>query len=124
VLEDDICLCESFRQQCEAFFQALPGDWDGVMLGGKHHLPPDSSNNGVMRCLDARWTLAYAVRGCLLRDLYQTWCSATDHIDYFFGQIQPRYRVYAPRQFLVVPTGFSSDITDPPLAGRRPPWAK
>jgi hypothetical protein len=124
VFEDDIRLVEGFRQQYEAFLHALPRDWDGIMLGGEHNIPPDPINNGVVRCLDTRLTLAYAVRSCLLRDLYQTWCSATDHIDYFFGQIQPRYRVYAPRQFLITPAGFSSDITDPPLAGRQPPWAK
>ncbi len=84
ILEDDLHLCADSRQRCEQCFQNLPSGWDGVMLAGGHQVAPTAVTAGLLRCNGTRWTLAYAVPGRLIRDLYRTWCSATNHIDMFF----------------------------------------
>jgi len=112
ILEDDICLMSTFRQDCERFFAAVPDDWDCLMLGGQHHKRPRRVKPGVVRCFNCQRTHAYAIRGRFLRDLYAQWSSSaqTVHIDWTFGPMQANYRTYAPDLFLFGQARTHSDI--------------
>ncbi|HEY7330147.1 MAG TPA: class I SAM-dependent methyltransferase [Gemmataceae bacterium] len=132
ILEDDLVLCENFRERCERFLYNVPNDWDGLMLGGAHCQTPRQAfaeefvatghftwlqvqppRSGVVRCAYTHYTLAYAVRGRLLLDLYREWSlpSRIDQIDATFAEMQRDYRVYAPHPWLIEPSGSPSDIS-------------
>jgi hypothetical protein len=109
ILEDDAIIRPTFAQDVKCFLADVPPDWDGLMLGGQSFdnrpcLP------GILRCFNCQRTHAYAVRGAYLRDLYQHWISTSGHCDHRMGEIQHRYRVYAPEPFLVGQTEGESDI--------------
>jgi hypothetical protein len=111
VLEDDACFRPSFREDVTRFLEDVPPDWDQLMLGGQHMLPPAPVRPGVVRCMNCQRTHAYAVRGRYLRDLYRRWCSSSGHCDHVMGPFQREYRVYAPDPFLVGQARGKSDIS-------------
>lgn len=112
VLEDDLVLRPGFRSHVAAFLAKVPGDWDQLMLGGQHlsGRRPETVRPGVVRCWNCQRTHAYAVRGKFLRDLYQHWISSVGHCDHRMGEIQGRYKVYAPDPFLCGQDRSQSDI--------------
>lgn len=112
ILEDDIYVHSSFRRNCERFFRDVPSDWDCLMLGGQHHVPPCRVKEGVVRCLNTQRTHAYAVRGRFLRDIYVLWSSGrqVQHIDWSLGPFAKHYRTYAPEPFLFGQSRSQSDI--------------
>ncbi len=101
VLEDDAVLCADFAPRVAAFLAAVPCDWEGLMLGGQHHSPPQAVAPGVVRCTNCQRTHAYAVRGRYMRDLYLRWLDCNVHIDWMMKDWQHQYRVYAPERFLI-----------------------
>jgi hypothetical protein len=115
ILEDDIRLCDDFPQRCRQFLEAVPSTWEGLMIGGVHRNELRSVTPGVVRCVGTVLTLAYAVRGRLLYELYRHWVSpcCASSIDSEFADIQRRYHVYAPAPFLVMPSGSPSDMGCP-----------
>ncbi len=132
VLEDDLCMRTldeaegglTFAEQCERFLATVPSDWDQLMLGGQHLDPPlaikllPSGKPCVVRCNNCQRTHAYAIRGRMLRDLYQTWCSHTSvtHCDHIMGPMHRRYNVYAPHPFI-----FGQDRSTSDISGSRNP---
>lgn len=111
VLEDDACFRPTFGQDVERFLAAVPDDWEGLMLGGQHYnSEPRAVCPGVVRCTNCQRTHAYAVRGWLLKDLYQKWCSSSGHCDHVMGPFSANYHVYAPDPFLVGQDRSVSDI--------------
>lgn len=121
VMEDDVCFVEDFGTKVRAFLEAVPDDWDQLMLGGQHiHLggPPTLIKPGVYRCTDCERTHCYAVRGPFMRKLYQRWIrggtfDGTIHCDHIMGrdpELQAAHKVYAPERFLVGQEGDASDI--------------
>jgi hypothetical protein len=110
VLEDDLCFSKTFRQEVAVFLAAVPADWDGLMLGGQHLAPPRPVRPGVVRCVTCHRTHAYAVRGRLLRDLYQRWCGSSGHCDHVLGRFAAGYKVFAPARFLIGQDEGASDI--------------
>lgn len=116
VLEDDLCLCDEFSQKVAAFLADVPGNWDQLMIGGQHMVPPtivkpgQEDRPGVVQCADCQRTHAYAIRGRFLRDLYQRWISTKGHCDHIMGPFQRSYFVYAPDPFLVGQARTKSDI--------------
>ncbi len=114
ILEDDLSIRENFRHDCAKFIDTLPNDWDGLMLGGVHVAgAPLALRPGLVRCVGAACTHAYAVRGRLLRDLYREWASPCRiiHIDMTYTRLQSNYNVYAPDPFLISQSGSKSDIS-------------
>jgi hypothetical protein len=113
VLEDDLCMRSSFVQEAEAFFAAVPDDWQQLMLGGQHIGRASPVKAGVVRCTNTQRTHAYAVRGKFMRDLYATWCSGSSqtHCDHIMGPLQAGYNVYAPDPFLFGQARSQSDIS-------------
>lgn len=111
VLEDDACFRPNFGSELAGFLAGVPADWEQLMLGGQHMVPPEPVAPGVVRCVNCQRTHAYAIRGRFLRDLYRRWCSASGHCDHIMGPLQAAYRVYAPDPFLVGQAGGASDIS-------------
>ncbi len=112
VLEDDALIKPDFAERVEDFFQAVPDDWEGVMLGGQHRTPPEAVSPGVVRVKNAVRTHAYAVRGRYMLNLYREWCSAraVTYNDIVMGTIQAWHRVYAPAAWLVGQQESDSDV--------------
>jgi hypothetical protein len=123
ILEDDLILPEDFAAKIERFLRAVPDDWDGLMIGGQHHAAPSPVENGIVRCLNAQRTHAYAVRGRYMRELYSQWSDIHIskphevklprwgfHCDHFMGPLHASWNVYAPDPFLIGQGGDHSDI--------------
>ncbi|MBI1371000.1 MAG: hypothetical protein GC162_20390 [Planctomycetes bacterium] len=111
VLEDDVCMRPTFREDIERFLSAVPDDWDQLMLGGQHiNNTPNQVKPGVVRCTNCQRTHGYAVRGKYMRDLYRKWCSSSGHCDHVMGPFQSAYRVYAPDPFIFGQDRTRSDI--------------
>ncbi len=112
VLEDDALIKPDFAERVEDFFQAVPDDWEGIMLGGQHRTAPEAVSPGVVRVKNAVRTHAYAVRGRYMLNLYREWCSAraVTYNDIVMGTIQAWHRVYAPATWLVGQRESDSDV--------------
>lgn len=117
IMEDDALIAQDFGEKARGFFEAVPGDWDGVMLGGQHgradRFPPIpvAGTTKVVRCRNSGRTHCYGLRGEAIGELYRRWVYATEHIDWMASAIQRAMRVYAPVPFLVAQAGGRSDIT-------------
>ena len=113
VFEDDAYPTPGAFAKLAAFMDKVPEDWDQLMLGGQHMTQAlETKVPGVVRCTNTQRTHAYAVRGRLIRDLYNAWASpnALVHCDWIMGPMQPRYNVYAPEEFLFGQDAGVSDI--------------
>jgi hypothetical protein len=109
VLEDDATFRPSFAAEIASFLAEVPSDWEGLMIGGQT-FAAQPEGTAVVRCSNCQRTHAYAVRGPYLRALYQHWVSTTGHCDHRMGEIQWRFKVYAPQRFLVGQRRSKSDI--------------
>jgi len=110
VLEDDADFRPGFGADCRTLLGQVPDDWQGVMLGGQHHRPPQNVADGIVRVTYAQRTHAYIARGEYLQGLQQRWGNCTVHIDWAMDAWQRDYRVYAPSPWLVGQAGGRSDI--------------
>jgi hypothetical protein len=110
VFEDDAELCDDFRDRLDEFVQALPADWEGIMLGGQHHAPPEQVNGSVLRVTYAQRTHCYIARGNYMRALHKRWADSPVHIDWRMRNWQSLFKVYAPTAWLVAQSGGRSDI--------------
>jgi len=116
VLEDDLILCDGFAKKVREFLLKVPGNWDGLMIGGQHAggKEPLDVRPGVVRCLNGQRTHAYAVRGGFMRELYRIWTEgqteANGHADWLMGPRHPHWHVYAPDPFLAGQRRDKSDI--------------
>jgi hypothetical protein len=121
VLEDDADLLPGLGPKMETFASQVPGDWEGIMLGGQHHAPPEQlpDRDGVVRVTYAQRTHAYVARGRYLQDLQRRWGNCTQHIDWAMQGWQRDYRVYAPSRWLIGQGGGRSDIRG---AEKPPEW--
>ena len=112
VLEDDADVRPGFGDQARQFLAKVPEDWEGILLGGQHHSPPQpiADHRGVVRVQYAQRTHAYAARGNYLRGLQERWGDCTVHIDWAMRDWQHHFRVYAPCRWLIGQAGGRSDI--------------
>ncbi len=123
VLEDDVCFAPDFREGVERFLRTVPGDWDGLMLGGQHIIEkngwPKMARRGIYRCFDCERTHCFAVRGKYMARLCERWRGGgrfrgNAHCDQIMGrdpQLQRAHRVYAPEFFLVGQERSASDVS-------------
>jgi hypothetical protein len=113
VLEDDARPVANFSLLAEEFLTKVPGDWDCLMLGAGHLLPPALVCRGVVRCGAANRTHAYAVRGPMMRTLLSRWEQASnDHCDIILASLMQQFKAYAPNPFLIGQDAGYSDVTD------------
>lgn len=110
VLEDDADFPANFDEVAGDFLSRVPGDWEGIMLGGQHHAPPSQVKDGVVRVQFAQRTHAYAARGDYLKGLQKRWGNCSVHIDWLMRDWQHQFRVYAPDRWIVGQNGRRSDI--------------
>lgn len=115
VLEDDAGFLPGFAGGVRTFLENVPGDWDGLYLGGQHldsvaHAPQLAAP-GVVKVYNPNRAHAYAVRGQYMRDLYAELCAFSGHCDALMGPFAGKHRVYAPATWLVSQTGGPSDIS-------------
>jgi hypothetical protein len=118
VLEDDAFPVDDFARQAELFLSRVPDDWNCLMLGAEHLLPPIPVAPGVVRCVASIRCHAYALRGPLMPMLSVFWqCNKTDHCDLVLSSLITHYKTYAPDPLLFGQEAGWSDITpgDEPL---------
>lgn len=112
VLEDDLAFREGWKEDLEAFLNAVPSEWDQLMIGGQHHATPVPVAPGIVKCVNCQRTHCYAIRGRFLRELYSEWCSVgmSVHCDWTMGPLQAGFNVYAPEPFIFGQDRSQSDI--------------
>lgn len=110
ILEDDAVFPQGFAERVKLFLNEVPQDWDGLMLGGNHFLPPKPISENVVRAVNVRRTHAHAYRGGYITRAYRHLCNYPEHaehprlhVDSRLGQLheQQRDKVYAPVPWLV-----------------------
>jgi hypothetical protein len=112
VLEDDAYPIDDLARQARRFFSRLPSDWDGLMLGAQHLLPPQVLEPGVVRCQISNRSHAYAVRGKLMEMLSVFWqANKVDHCDIVLASLMKHYMFYAPDPLLLGQEAGQSDVT-------------
>jgi hypothetical protein len=112
VLEDDAIPVANFGALAGEFLRHVPDDWDGLMLGAEHLLEPQAIRGGVVRCVAANRSHAYAVRGRFMKILSQFWHNSTnDHCDIVLSSLMRHFKVYAPDPLLIGQDVGHSDIT-------------
>jgi hypothetical protein len=112
VLEDDAIPMAGFAQAALRFMDRVPPDWDGILFGAQHLLPPVHVTGGVVRCRCSNRTHAYAIRGRLIRELWNLWGNTlNDHCDIVLASTMPRFNIYAPEPLLIGQDAGPSDIT-------------
>jgi GR25 family glycosyltransferase involved in LPS biosynthesis len=117
VLEDDAEIRESFSSDAQEFLNAVPSDWECLMLGGQHMAPPSEVSPGVVLCKNTQRTHCYAVNRDGMKTLAKLWSESVNHIDWDMGPcLGQRGKTYAPSPFLVGQACSRSDIN-----GRRNP---
>ena len=112
VLEDDAYPVTNFPSLAKKFLAAVPDDWDGLMFGAEHLQPPQIISPGLVRCVAANRSHAYAVRGPFMRFLLNSWRSTTnDHCDIVMSSLMRRFKLYAPDPILIGQDAGRSDVT-------------
>jgi len=113
VLEDDARPVPNFSLLAGEFLTNVPEDWDCLMLGAQHLLPPTLVCRGVVRCGAANRTHAYAIRGPMMSTLLKRWeQSANDHCDIILASLMQQFKAYAPNPFVIGQDAGYSDVTD------------
>jgi hypothetical protein len=112
VLEDDAYPVKNFSSLVAKFLENVPDDWDGLMLGAEHLLPPQGIVPGVVRCQAANRSHAYAVRGKFMQTLAEFWRNTTnDHCDIVISALMRHFKLYAPDPLLIGQDAGQSDVT-------------
>ncbi len=112
VLEDDACPVPDFSRLANRFLADVPADWDGLMFGAQHLMPPRSVGAGVVQCTTANRMHAYALRSRLMGVFAKFLSQATnDHCDILLAALMGHFKVYAPDPLLIGQDAGPSDIT-------------
>ncbi len=101
ILEDDIVFESNFLEGVNHFLSNLPINWDIMMFGGNHFIPPEIISDGICRCKSTGLTHAYAIRRPIMEKMLQKWRDALTYTDIIFAQEQAHYKVYGPDPFIV-----------------------
>lgn len=119
VLEDDVLIRPDFRDKMDQFMDLVPPNWEALMLGGEHALPPEPVLPGLVRCVRTIRTHAYVLRAPLVREALRVIEGTRRHYDITLGVwLGGRDRTYAPSPFLIGYSGSPSSIPDSDM---RPP---
>ncbi len=140
ILEDDAEFPQDFAPCVTRFLQLVPGDWDGMLLGGQHHVPPEAPEtpearetpaspasprtpegvcDGVVKLRYATRTHCHALRGRFIAEALRHLVDLVDHrrrpgfhVDHRLAMLQQcgRFNVYAPDPWLVGQAEGYSDI--------------
>jgi len=119
IVEDDAEIRDGFAQNVTSFFEKVPDDWEGIMLGGQHVERPRNVCPGVVRVVNAQRTHAYIANNQYMRALQERWGNSTVHIDWRMNEWQKNRIIYAPKRWLV---GQSSGMSDIQVALNESKW--
>jgi len=105
VFEDDACFRSNFRVKYAEFLENLPEDadgvrFDGVCLGGQHISAPVRINKHVVRCTNTQRTHSYSANRAYMKALLDLWQRVDSHCDWHVGEVQKKFKIYAPDPFL------------------------
>lgn len=113
VLEDDAYPVDDFAARAADFLARVPENWDCIMFGGEHLRRPAAVAPGIVRCMAANRTHAFAIRGRMMPALLRCWHHyKTDHCDIILASLMRHFIVYAPDPFLIGQGPGYSDITE------------
>ena len=119
ILEDDAVFIAGFVPLAETFFEQLPDDWDGVMLGGQHLKSPTVVTEDIVRVTNGNRTHAHGLRGRYIEKVYEHLqdyagysACRSHHVDHRLGALHESgaYNIYAPVEWLVGQREGHSDI--------------
>lgn len=110
-LEDDATFPADFGAKFDQFTSELPDDWGMIYLGGQHLFakehPPVKVTERVYRPYNVNRTHAFAIRGKMMRTVYQhltraDW-HAAQHVDHHLGRLhqQRAHPIYTPAEWIV-----------------------
>jgi GR25 family glycosyltransferase involved in LPS biosynthesis len=112
ILEDDARPVPDFAARATEFLAKAPSDWDCLMFGGEHLMPPLAVSPGIVRCAGANRTHAYALRGSIMPILFAFWKHyKAEHCDIVLACLMRYFKVYAPNPFLIGQDAGHSDIS-------------
>lgn len=111
ILEDDAVCVPDFTTRAAQALASLPRNWDMVMLGGEHKVPPKPANEHWVKVEGASRTHAYAVSRKMMPELYARWSMCDTHIDWRQETFQRLFDVYAPKEWLIGQDSGPSDIS-------------
>jgi GR25 family glycosyltransferase involved in LPS biosynthesis len=110
ILEDDFRLVGNFPTRLAKFIQHVPGDWDGIWLGGGKKRSWDKGN-GVVQLLHSALAHGYSLRRNAIQR-YRKFISNPSinrDFDTVFANLMPRFKIYAPDQWMIHQSGSPSD---------------
>jgi hypothetical protein len=110
IMEDDITWVTEGWNILKQFMADVPADWQQVMLGGQHTLPPSKVTDTVYKITNCQRTHAYSVRGDTKKSLLEAWYTCNVHCDWKMGEWQKDIVAYAPHLFPFGQMGGKSDI--------------
>lgn len=112
VFEDDAEWKPTFGERLQTFLEAVPSDWEQLMIGGQHHRGAVKISAQVVRVTGSQRTHCYAIRPPAMRALLNLWRSCTVHIDWTMADWHRwNDKVFAPHEFLVGQREGKSDIS-------------
>jgi hypothetical protein len=122
ILEDDAVCIKGFTAKVQQFFDAVPGDWSLIYLGGQHleedQRLPRKVNDWVYRPFNVNRCHCYGFRGRqIIEQVYrhlhnfQDW-KVSHHVDHYLGELHKRTEkgCYVPKEWLVGQNEGMSDI--------------
>jgi GR25 family glycosyltransferase involved in LPS biosynthesis len=113
VFEDDAVLPPDLGERLDGLVSVLPGDWEGLWLGGEHRHWPTPYAPSVVRCVRTFRLHAYLLRGDAVPVAALVCRRSAVHWDQELAlALGRRGRTYAPDPFLVGVDGSPSDIPD------------
>jgi GR25 family glycosyltransferase involved in LPS biosynthesis len=105
VFEDDVVLHDNFNSILNEVLESLPLDWQMLIFGGSHKIPPTKMVwMNFQRCNKTLTTHGYIVKESLYDTLLEGWSSMQYPVDEITSNLQQSGNVY---------------ITEPPIAWQR-----
>lgn len=92
VLEDDVILCDNFKEEFESSFNDLPEDWDLAWVGtccNLHSNPIDGKR--VSRTTGSRCTHAYVISNSGANKILKELVNCNDGADFYYNYLIDKY---------------------------------
>jgi len=126
IFEDDAEFAPDFAERFPTFWNALPDDWEGLLLGCQHVARPLVINPYVLQTMGPQRTHAYVFRRKWMKEFLRSILSWNTHLDWKMEQMAPQFKLYTPTEPLVYQCAGVSDIDGREhcirgWAGQRPP---
>ncbi len=113
VYEDDVEFVDGYTDKLSRFLAAVP-EWDALLLGGQPMSTLVKVNELVLRPGSPKGvhrTHCYWVRGSYIKTLHDLFAAAETHIDFVWGDVQHKHKIYLPTHFLAGQCPGRSDIS-------------